>query len=110
MTCKTFKGGYCKKINTTVPRSWCLKRCQLGKNLIVAKPIKKPTIVSMSMQFTRAIAIWTAKGFPVCTKEDYTARRLECSKCTDKKRCPFCGCNLWLKAAILTSECKNWST
>lgn len=108
MDCKTFKGGYCKKINTHVPRSWCVERCEFGKNLLVAKrPKQKPTTTQMAIHFAKAMTKWIRAGVPVCSKEDYIKRRKKCAECHDGKSCPVCGCQLWAKTALETEKCPN---
>ena len=106
--CKNFKGGYCEKINTTVPRSWCIERCEYGKNLLVAKrQAKKPTKTQMIIHFSKAMTKWVHAGVPICSKETYLKRRMLCAECHDGKTCPVCGCQLWAKAALETEKCPN---
>jgi hypothetical protein len=109
MDCKTFTGGYCKKTNMHVPRSWCDERCKYGKNLMVAKKQKpvKPTTTQMVIHFAKAMTKWISAGVPICSKEDYLKRRQICSDCNDGFTCPICGCQLWAKAALETEKCPN---
>ena len=38
--CENFTGGKCKKCNIYVPRSWCIKRCHYGKNIVIKEQPK----------------------------------------------------------------------
>ena len=108
--CKEFKGGYCEKINMHVPQSWCINRCEYGKNPMVAKKKqkpKKPTITQMTIHFAKAMTKWISKGTPIVSKEVYIKRRTICSECADGRTCPVCGCQLWAKAALETEKCPN---
>lgn len=105
MNCETFKGGYCKKINTHVPRSWCVDRCNFGKNLIKPAKPKGPTKTQMVLHFAKAMTKWVSKGLPIVSKEVYIERRTICASCHDGSNCPICGCKLWAKTALETEKC-----
>ena len=90
-----------------VPRSWCLKRCLLSGNKDVLKgnKIKPPKPMTQARSFVRAMRKWIGSGFEVVHRNEYRKRMTACKECTDKKTCPFCGCNLWAKAALKTEDC-----
>jgi hypothetical protein len=68
-------------------------------------PTAKPTLSSMLVHFTQAMAKWTVAGFPTVDQETYLQRRTTCELCAEAKSCPVCGCRLWAKCAIATEKC-----
>lgn len=111
--CETFTGGYCELTKTHVPRSWCIDRCQMGKNKLMSdapesrKLSTPPTGMQMAEHFVKAMTKWAGKGFAMVSKEEYVNRRTECVKCSGGWRCPECGCVIWAKAALATEKCKR---
>ena len=111
--CEQFKGGYCDKVKMHIPKSFCANVCQGTPNTPkskkrTAEKREPPTLTQMAVHFTKAMAKWAVKGFPVVSKEEYIRRRQICSDCSGGWKCPKCGCMLWGKAALVTQECEKW--
>jgi len=49
MNCTLFNGGYCKKINKHVPKSWCVNACPLYQ-----KDDVSPSLIKQIISFTKA--------------------------------------------------------
>ena len=63
----------------------------------------------MAFRLTKAIAKWTAAGWPTCNEEQLKSRVESCHSCRYYEpkldACRICGCNISLKAPMATEEC-----
>jgi len=64
-----------------------------------------PSLGKMIRDFGSAMLRSAKEGFPPVPKLIYLSRRNRCERCTDKGRCPHCGCVLWLKCSMATEKC-----
>lgn len=64
-----------------------------------------PNLLQMISDFSKAMKRSAAEGFKSTPKLVYLSRRHRCNRCTDKGRCPHCGCILWLKCSMATEKC-----
>jgi len=110
MDCPRITNGYCEKVNKRVPPLYCEKICKGEYEKYISdapklKPYKRPKRITQAKLFVRAMRKWTGSGFKVVHRDEYRKRLNKCKECTEKKTCPFCGCNLWAKAALKTEQC-----
>ncbi|OHB60916.1 MAG: hypothetical protein A2167_09215 [Planctomycetes bacterium RBG_13_46_10] len=72
--------------------------------------IKPPTLAQMAKSFARAMVVWAKTGCKLVSRDFYYVRRQICFKCQPSGWCPYCGCNLFFKAALANMECalSNW--
>lgn len=109
--CENFKGGWCPKANSNIPRSWCFARCDITK--------KYPSLIKQGKSFATESAKYIKAGRPKRTKEQIAILSAICEKCfyydtnaephLQKKgpRCRECGCGMDLKTRWATSDCQK---
>lgn len=68
-------------------------------------PKQKPTLPQMAKDFSAAIIKWGNRGFKTISEDEYCHRRKICSECHGGWRCPYCGCALRFKIALIDEKC-----
>ena len=66
----------------------------------------------MAKDFSAAMIKWGNRGFKTISEDEYCHRRKICSECHGGWRCPYCGCALRFKIALIDEKCpidKWWS-
>jgi len=106
MNCTLFNGGYCKKINKHVPKSWCVNACPLYQ-----KDDVSPSLIKQIISFTKAAYTQVKQKNPIRSDIEIEKLREICKMCeyfSDNKgrpRCKKCGCYMNVKQRWATSNC-----
>lgn len=68
---------------------------------------KLPSLTTMAVNLTKALAVHVADGMNTVSKEVYEQRLLRCTPCPRRNNdsCSVCGCGLTRKAALASSNC-----
>ena len=73
--------------------------------------LKPPNLVTMVMNFSKALKGHAKDGFKHVAPTEYMTRVNECMKCPKRLentlRCGLCGCNMEFKATWRTSKCAD---
>ena len=123
--CKEFEqmigeiGQKCEVVGAFVNQEFCFRGCPHRKNkkngspkLIEYPDITPPTIPEMISNFAQATIDFVKSGGKLCPRAEYLRRLSICIPCHGGRRCPYCGCNMPIKAAAAVFECPKgyWDT
>ena len=100
--CKSFRGGWCPKFKSHIPRSWCFARCDIKKVY--------PGITTMAKEFAKETAKHIKAGAPKRSDEEVNRIKAICEACDElnpqSKRCYLCGCKMDRKIPWATAHCR----
>ena len=102
--CRTFRGGYCEKMQAYVPKSFCEHGC--------LRPwMQMPSLGARAISFGVALIKHTRSGLKHRMKKQIRRNQQICRKCKWYRKqkgtevCMHCGCRLGLKIKWASTEC-----